>query len=139
MERKKYTIHTDGGSRGNPGEAAIGVLITDAAQNEFQISEKIGITTNNIAEYTALVKALLWLNEKTGTCEVDAEFFLDSELVVKQINGQYKVKDEKIKILFEQVKKLIIPLSSAKFTHVPRAENKIADKLVNQALDSISA
>jgi ribonuclease HI len=136
MERKKYIIHTDGGSRGNPGEAAIGVLITDDSQNEYQISEKIGITTNNIAEYTALVKALLWLNEKTGTCEVDAEFFLDSELVVKQINGQYKVKDEKIKVLFDQVKKLLSPLSSSKFTHVLRAQNKIADKLVNQALDS---
>jgi ribonuclease HI len=128
-------IYTDGGARGNPGPAGIGVH----AQPLFQLSEYIGETTNNVAEYTAAIRALEYLvNENIQVDNIN--FFLDSELVVKQIKGEYKVKQPHLSTLCLKVHQLLrqIPSSKISFRHVPRTQNKIADSLANQALDSHS-
>lgn len=126
-------IHTDGGSRGNPGPSAIGVLIEDAdSSKEYRLGMKIGDTTNNIAEYSALCKALELCTENVVT---RVEVYLDSELVVKQIKGLYKVKNEGLKPYYERVMNLIRGFEAFSIHHIPRLENKVADSLVNRALD----
>lgn len=139
MEYDQITIHTDGGSRGNPGPAAIGVTCDHQNKNLFEISEYIGETTNNVAEYTAVIKAL----QKLQSLKIKPKkvlFVLDSELIVKQLLGKYKIKDSKLKELNTTVHLLKSDLKGhgAEFLikHVLREENKIADKLVNSALDS---
>ena len=129
---KKIIINTDGGSRGNPGPAAIGaVLSSEGGEVIAKYNECIGETTNNIAEYKALILALTRLAD----FEYDeAECRLDSELVVKQFNGLYKVKDSNMKDLYGQVQDLIF-FKPIKFVHVRREYNKLADQLVNEALD----
>ena len=133
----KLKIFTDGGSRGNPGQAAIGVVIYNQKDGKkiSEISECIGVATNNIAEYSAVLAALAWIeNNLTGKFEFD--FFLDSELVVRQLSGVYKVKDEKLKSIFlEIINKISFLGSESKFTHVTRDKNIDADALVNKALD----
>lgn len=128
-----YSLFTDGGSRGNPGPAAIGGRILDSDSNEICVfSESIGVSTNNIAEYSALIKGLnmaLKYNISSITC------YLDSELVVKQLNGIYKVKDPNMKILSDQVNLIVKKFQKVQIRHILRNENKIADKLVNEALD----
>lgn len=127
-------IFVDGASRGNPGEASIGVSIQDDQGLEvFSISQKIGHTTNNYAEYSALVAALRLIKEKSIR---SVEVCADSELMVRQITGQYKVKDEKLKLLWKEAKDVISTLESFQIKHVPREQNKRADELANQALDS---
>ncbi len=127
-------IFTDGGARGNPGPAAVGIVIFSDEKKIAQIKKCIGTATNNIAEYSAVLEALEYLAKEDSVNE--AEFFLDSELVVKQLNGVYKVKDPKLKELFWQIKQKICELKlQASFTHVPREQNKQADALVNEALD----
>ncbi len=130
------SIYTDGGARGNPGPAAIGV----DASPVFQLSEYIGKTTNNVAEYTALIKALQYLRENKISAH-KISFFLDSQLIVKQIKGEYKIKQPhlitlniKAHILIDQLKP-----SQLYFSYIPRNQNKIADALVNQALDRPAA
>lgn len=131
----KKIINTDGGARGNPGPAGIGVVIADEKGNVLhRVSEYIGETTNNQAEYRALIKALEE-SKKLGFLNDDLECRLDSELVVKQLNGQYKVKNEGIKPVFLQVHNLKSSFHSVTFKHVRREQNKEADKLVNEALD----
>lgn len=134
-------IHTDGGSRGNPGQAAIGVVAKDNDKEVFTLSEKIGITTNNVAEYTAVIRAL----ETIEMMELYSEkirFVLDSELIVKQITGLYKVKQPHLQELrnkiISQIKKLreANQIKLLSFVNVLREKNKEADKLVNKALDS---
>ena len=124
-------IHTDGGARGNPGPAAIGVVIElDGTKHQFK--ECIGETTNNQAEYRAVILAL----EKAallGATEIDV--FLDSELVQQQLSGNYKVKNKDLAPLFVKVWNLSQQFKRAKYTHIRREENKQADALVNQALD----
>lgn len=133
-------INTDGGSRGNPGPAAIGVIAKANDQTVFTLSEKIGLTTNNVAEYTAVLKAV----EKIISAEITVEkirFVLDSELIVKQITGQYKIKQPHLLALKTQISDLVAQARSMNlihqvtFTHVLRVLNKEADKLVNEALD----
>jgi len=129
----KIIIHTDGGSRGNPGDAAIGVILADEEGRIIkEISEYLGRTTNNIAEYKALIRGLEEAR-KLGANEVEA--FADSELMIKQLWGVYAVKNEGLKSLFQQVQKLRLNFKKITFSHVPRAQNKAADRLVNQALD----
>lgn len=135
------TINTDGGSRGNPGPAGIGVVAKSEGKILFTISERIGENTNNVAEYSAVIRALETLIEKKVFSE-KIKFVLDSELIVKQITGLYKIKVPHLLQLKRKVVELvdlgrdkkIINLMS--FTHVLREENKEADKLVNQALDN---
>lgn len=141
----KIYINTDGGSRGNPGPAAIGVVFTNE-EGEVIHSHKecIGNATNNEAEYQAIIKALelllksKWFKEN-NIAEKKVVCRLDSQLVVEQINGNYKIKQDHIKLLIAQVRQMISQMHlNISFTHIPREENKLADKLVNQALDNES-
>ncbi|MDP2812566.1 MAG: ribonuclease HI family protein [bacterium] len=129
----KFRLYTDGGARGNPGPAAIGGLLYEADKKIKTFSERIGKTTNNQAEYQALLKGLE-LALKHGVRELDC--FLDSELVVKQLNKEYKVKDKNLAKIFVQAWNLAIKFKKITFSHVRRELNKEADKLVNEALDS---
>lgn len=140
MELMTLKINCDGGSRGNPGPAAIGVVIESSIKNQVsrieKISKYIEIATNNQAEYRAVLEALKWIEENIKS-DFSADFILDSELVVKQLNGEYKIKNEGLKPLFNEIKSLIIKLGGRiNFRHVKREENKEADRLVNKALDN---
>ena len=130
----KIIAHIDGGSRGNPGPAAAGFTLNDPSGTQLQAKAYIlGRTTNNVAEYTSLVRAL------EAAKEIGAEqiiVFSDSELLVKQINGQYRVKSELIKPHYEQAVSLLGRFKSWKVRHITRDKNKQADSLVNQALDA---
>lgn len=127
---KRGVLHCDGASSGNPGAAGIGVVI-QAGISTFEISEYIGTATNNIAEYSALIKGLSKARE-LGIDELD--IFLDSELIVRQINGSYKVKNEKLKPFHEKAVKLLVSFQSYSIKHVPREQNKEADKLAKEAV-----
>lgn len=131
----KLKTYTDGGARGNPGPAAIGVLICDA-QNEILLehAEVIGEATNNVAEYRALIGGLKRAKE-LGAREVDC--FMDSELVVKQLRGEYKLKNYNLQKLFDEVKKAAAMFEHISYTHLPREQEQMrrADQLVNYALD----
>ncbi len=134
MNCKKLIIHTDGGSRGNPGPAAIGaVLKNEDGDLIAEVSEYIGETTNNQAEYKAVIAALNKAKE-LGAEELD--FVLDSELVVKQINREYKVKDKDLAPLFLKIYNSLMSFKKTSFKHVRREFNKEADALVNRALDA---
>lgn len=129
-----YKLFTDGGSRGNPGPAACSCVIFDADNNLFQIDSKfLDIATNNFAEYSGLILGLT-IAAKNKISRIDC--FLDSELIVKQINGVYAIKDENIKILASEVFTLKKKFENITLTHVRREDNKIADKLVNIVLDA---
>lgn len=129
----KLLIHTDGGARGNPGPAGLGVFITDETGKVLlEHGRYIGETTNNQAEYTAVIDALEHA-KKLGATDID--FFLDSELVVKQLRHEYKVRDTTLAALFLRVWNLLGAFRKVTFTHVRREKNKDADKLVNQAID----
>lgn len=142
---QRLYINTDGGSRGNPGPAAIGIVIYD--EKGFEIhhhKECIGIATNNEAEYSAILKALTlvaqskWIKENS---EESKEIIcrLDSQLVVEQICGRYKIKKDHIRDFILKIKEITNQLdTNITFIHIPREENKAADKLVNQALDECS-
>ena len=132
-----YTLFTDGGARGNPGPAGIGAILVDDKNNVvFELSKYIGETTNNVAEYKALIEGLLKTKEKEIK---NIDCILDSELVVKQLNGLYKVKNESMHIYFTQVKKLEKFFDKVTYRHVKRELNSRADSLVNEALDSLNA
>lgn len=133
----KLITFTDGGSRNNPGPAACGIVIQDEKDNIIHTGSKyLGIATNNQAEYGALVMALQKakeLLEKEPAREVIC--YLDSELVVKQLNREYKVKEEKMKKLYLEVCNLCSNFNKVEFIHIRREKNKLADKLVNEELD----
>jgi len=127
----KVIIHTDGGSRGNPGKAGIGVVI-QIGDKKIIHKEYIGIATNNVAEYSAILWALTYCkNNKLDNLEC----YLDSELVVKQLNGEYKVKDQDLGKFFIKIHNLRTGFKSCSFFHIGRELNKDADLLVNSALD----
>jgi ribonuclease HI len=129
------SINTDGAARGNPGPAAIGVVIKDdRGQIVATISRRIGKATNNQAEYRAII-AGLERAVKLGARQV--RIFSDSELAVKQINGRYRVKKASLRELYEKVVKLAGALESFSITHVRRAKSSAADSLANQALDRL--
>ncbi len=127
--------YVDGASRGNPGPASIGVsLQNDGGEEVDFVSERIGNTTNNEAEYRALIAALqLAKKKKAKTVEIRA----DSELVVRQMSGKYKVKHPKLRALWVEAQELSKSFESFAIHHVPREENARADELANQALDKI--
>ena len=133
MTNKKLIIYTDGGARGNPGPAGIGCVILDEQGKALaEISESIGEATNNQAEYQALLAGLEKARE-LGAKELAV--FLDSELVVKQLNREYRVKDKELAPLFVKVYNLTLGFKKINFKHLPRESNALADKLVNRALD----
>jgi phosphoribosylglycinamide formyltransferase-1 len=133
MNSEKIIVHTDGASRGNPGPAAAGFVLSDAEGNQLQAkSFFLGQATNNVAEYTGLVKAL------EAAQELDAKqitVFSDSELLVRQINGNYRVKSEQIRPLFQQAIELLSQFEDFNVISVPREKNKEADRLVNKSLN----
>lgn len=131
--RPDLRIHIDGASRGNPGPASAGVFIRDSKGEEIKtLAEPIGVATNNVAEYYALIFAL----EEAAILKAGkVALFSDSELLVKQFKGEYKIKDPTLKLLSRQVKRLAKYFNSCDLTHVPREENKDADRLANEALD----
>lgn len=129
----RIRVHGDGGSRGNPGPAAAAaVLLTASGEIIEKRSEFMGVATNNQAEYLAVELGLQALHELGHT---EADFFLDSQLVVRQLNGQYKVKHPDMKLAFDRIQKLKKGLDVT-FTHVLRADNTIADTEVNECLDA---
>jgi ribonuclease HI len=131
----KYIVHTDGAARGNPGPAAIGVVIEDdEGRTVYEASRALGVRTNNEAEYLALITALEHLKDIRPA---EVEFRLDSELVVKQIGGQYKVKEPRLQTLHSQVIMLLNVVGKYRFRHVPRKQNARADELANEALDAV--
>lgn len=142
---EKIVMYTDGGSRNNPGPAAIGVYFSvqggSASGGESldkKYSECIGIKTNNEAEYAAVIFGLKKIKQLIGKDKaqnVAVECFLDSEFVAKQLNHEYKVKEKNIQHLFLEVWNLMLDFQSVAFYHISREKNKIADKLVNEALD----
>ena len=126
-------LFTDGASRGNPGQAGAGaVLLADDGQELATCSVYLGTCTNNVAEYKAL---LIGLDEalRQGCCEVAVS--LDSELIVRQIQGRYKVKNEVLLPLFQQVQARLARMKTWSIAHVPRAQNARADQLANQGID----
>ncbi len=126
----KAVIHTDGASKGNPGEAGIGIVITINGKT-YEISKYIGRTTNNVAEYKALTIAL----KETRELKADiVEIYMDSELIVKQIMGIYKVKTEHLYPLYSEVRNLLSEFRDYTIQHIPRKENKRADSLANKAI-----
>lgn len=130
---KKLTLYVDGGSRGNPGPSGIGVVILDSKGKRVKEFKKyIGIATNNIAEYNAVIYGLQEALIEKGT---EIELNLDSELVAQQLKGEYKVKNSNIKPLFEQALHLISGFKKVDIRHIDRAKNKEADKLVNKAIN----
>ncbi len=139
MKEADYIIYTDGGSRGNPGPAALGVVIKSADGSMIkEYGEYIGETTNNDAEYQAVVSALKKLRSLIGKDKAKkaiVEVNVDSELLQKQVTGQYKINDENIGKLFIQIRNLIIDYGQVEFYHVLRQNNKDADRMVNVALD----
>jgi ribonuclease HI len=129
----KLVIYTDGGARGNPGPAGIGAVAYDEQGNVvFEISEYIGETTNNQAEYKAAVRALEEAKKKKAK---ELYLYLDSELVVKQLNGEYKIKNKGLQPLFVKIYNACLDFKKVEFKHVRREKNKEADRLVNEAID----
>lgn len=139
---KKFIIYTDGGSRGNPGQAAIGVVICNEKEQELKkYGEYLGNNlTNNEAEYQAVIFSLkkfkaIFGKKLAENTEVDIKS--DSELLVSQVNGKYKILDEKIQKLFLELWNLRLDFKNVKFKLISREKNKEADRLVNEALDNI--
>ena len=135
--RARLLVHFDGGSRGNPGPAAIGAVVSDPAVDPparlASVSEYIGDTTNNVAEYRALIAGL----EAARAFPADAvEVRGDSKLVIEQIRGAWKVKQAHLRPLVDEVQRLLAGYAHVTLTHVPREENSDADLLVNAALDA---
>ncbi len=131
-----YQANVDGGSRGNPGPAAYGVVVRDPrGEIVARLKKYIGINTNNVAEYFGLIAALDYAqNHGIRALRVES----DSELMVKQMRGQYKVKSAELKPLFERAKKMSQTFETFRISHVYREQNKESDALVNQALDETS-
>lgn len=134
-------VYCDGGARGNPGPAAIGFVIKKDAETIYKHSEYIGKTTNNVAEYTAVLRTLQWIidNKKLQSETEKIEFFIDSQLVVSQLNGKWKIKNNVLKELVVKIKRIERKLmQEVCYTKVPRSKNFLADDLVNVALNNIS-
>ena len=133
-ERQRLLIHVDGGARGNPGPAAIGVVVSTPEGDVIdEVAERIGVATNNVAEYRGLVAGLARAIDLAAT---EVEVVSDSELLVKQMRGEYRVKKESLRELSIEAASLARRLSQVEYRHVPRARNELADRLVNDALDA---
>ena len=137
MNEEGMIIHTDGGARGNPGPAACAFVVEVEGKIVGKGSLFLGESTNNYAEYQGVLLALKWLSKNSKSYSVDTiTFYLDSELVVRQLTGIYKVKDKKLIDLFLQVNSLSRNLGlRILYKNIPRAKNKIADFLLNEELD----
>lgn len=127
-----FQIYSDGASRGNPGPAGIGAVILKDGEVVHEIAEYIGTTTNNVAEYEALLAALDYcVKHKASPVEILA----DSQLLIRQLSGEYRVKHENIKPLYQRARDYLVHLEVKGYKHVPREFNKHADKLANRGID----
>ncbi len=139
-QREKIIIYTDGGARGNPGLAAIGIVMRDKADRVIKSYGKaIGTATNNEAEYQAVVFALQKAKAILGSKkakEMMIDMRMDSEFVIRQLSGRYKIEQERLFPHFIKIWNLKMDFADVSFTHVPREKNKDADRLVNEALDA---
>jgi len=137
---RKIIIYTDGGSRGNPGPAAIGVVICDEKGNAIKkYSKSIGIRTNNEAEYEAVIFALGKMKQLFGkekVQDIDIEIRMDSELVARQLSGLYKIEEEKLFPLFIKIWNLKMDFGNISFVEIPREKNTEADRILNEELDN---
>jgi ribonuclease HI len=134
----RYSIYADGGSRGNPGPAGSGAIIrSEDGETVATVSEFLGVTTNNVAEYTAVLRALETLAAQLGSSskEADVAVRMDSMLVVKQMSGEWKIKHANMKPLAAKVGEAVRAFRSVSFEHVYRDQNKGADQLANEAMD----
>jgi ribonuclease HI len=130
---QKLVVNVDGGARGNPGLAAVGVVVSDGDGRVLEErGERIGTATNNVAEYRAL---LLGIERAAALGASELELIGDSELIVRQVKGEYKVKDATLRKLHAEVKRALAPFESWSIRHVRREQNAEADRLVNAALD----
>lgn len=132
---EEVVIFTDGGSRGNPGPAAVGVYIETLGK---KIGQCIGTKTNNDAEYEALILGLQKTKQFLGkekAKKISLKCYLDSELVVKQLNHEYKLKEPRIQQYFIEIWNSMLDFGEVSFTHIPREKNKVADAMVNKALN----
>ena len=130
---KRLLLYIDGASRGNPGPAGVGILILDSKRKKVkEIYKYIGETTNNIAEYNALIYGL---EEAQSLSADELVINVDSELVARQMNGEYRVKDENIRELFEKALSILKNFNSFEIKHIDRSKNKEADKLANKAIN----
>lgn len=128
-------VHVDGGARGNPGPAAVGVVVSEPGGTILdEFAERIGVATNNVAEYKALLRGV---QRAAALGATDVELVNDSELVAKQINGLYKVKHPAMKPLYDEARAALSGFAHWKIRSVPRAQNARADALVNEALDGL--
>lgn len=139
---KSFSVFCDGGSRGNPGPAAVGYIIRDAKGKTLtKHGHFIGRATNNVAEYTAVIKALKWISRNysiTQSLNYSITFFLDSKLVVNQLNGLFKIKNSGLRELAIQVRQLEREIGgNITYRFVPREKNRDADSLVNQVLNEV--
>jgi ribonuclease HI len=133
-----WTCHTDGGARGNPGPSGIGVVIESPKGERTELAQFLGNSTNNYAEYAAVVLALSELKKKLGarSKQVNVEIKLDSELVKKQLSHEYQIKEPSLVPQFIEIHNLrVSTFPHLSFTHIPREKNKDADRLANQAMD----
>ncbi len=132
-------IFCDGGSRGNPGKSAFAFIVEEDKKVIYSEAKYLGIQTNNFAEYSAVFSGLRWIKENKVLLKKEIVFILDSELVVKQINGAYKVKSKKLKEIYLEIRNILESFSQKIiFKYVSREENKAADFLLNRKLDSVS-
>lgn len=129
-------LFTDGGARGNPGPAGIGVVLRLPGGDVFRIARPLGTTTNNVAEYTALIEGL---EVALGHGVSELEVRIDSNLVVNQVQGRWRIKDEKLRPLAVQARRLLDRFERAEVVYVPRADNAEADALANEAMDRAEA
>ena len=130
----KAILRADGGARGNPGPAGIGVVLEDLDGNVIgEIARGIGVATNNVAEYTALIEGLQLALEK-GVTHIDVR--MDSKLVVEQVHGRWKIKNDALRQLAAKAESLLRKFERKSLSYVPRAENAAADKLANQGMDA---
>jgi len=133
-KEQSLRLYTDGASRGNPGEAGAGIVVLDDRGREMIAQGKyLGTCTNNVAEYQAL---LLGLTEASRIGDGTIDIFLDSQLIVRQIQGVYRVKSSDLQPLFAQVKELLSSFADFTVSHIPREQNKRADQLANQGIDN---
>ena len=133
---KNIEVYIDGASRGNPGESGIGVLVIRGDGSRREIRKYLGKGTNNEAEYRALIEALRHLSDEKPP---ETRIHTDSQLVASQMNGLWKVKDPKLRILHAEAKKLAAALPRLKIDHIPRERNAEADRLANEAIDVYSS
>lgn len=140
MIKNNLSIYCDGGARGNPGPAAIAFVVWQDGKIIYRFSRKIGKTTNNVAEYQAVIEAMRWSKNQLAISnqQLAISFYLDSLLIVNQLNGIFKIKNPFLKKLTVKIKNLEKELKvKIDYHHITRSKNKIADALVNQALNSL--